>query len=204
MFVVLIAGASGSGKTTLAKLLANKLGSAKARLIALDSYYKDLSHLPPAERALYNFDHPDSFDADLILEHLDLLAKGQAIEVPCYDFKTHSRTARTEPLAPTEIIIIEGIFALYWPKLREIAALSVFVNTPLETCLARRVERDQLERGRSQDSIISQWQSTVAPMYMEHVVPTKEFAGLLLQGRETYQYLPTVLEALEKAIALRK
>jgi uridine kinase len=181
MPIVLIAGASGSGKTTLAERLQEKLGN-NSLLIAVDSYYRDLSHLPPDERAKNNFDHPDSFEQELLVRDLELLQHGSEITVPHYDFKTHSRAGFLPASKPTPVIIIEGIFALYWPELRRLSAHRVFVDTPLETCLERRLERDQRERGRTAESVMTQWNATVKPMFEQYTLPTREHATLYVQG----------------------
>src|SRR5471032_1932879 len=137
--VIGIAGCSGSGKTTLARELTTQLD---ATLLPLDLYYRDLSHLPPGERALQNFDHPDSLEESLLVEHVEALASGKTIARPIYDFATHTRvTDQTEPITATKTLLVEGILALHYPSLRAFYDVSIYVNAPHDLCLLRRIHR---------------------------------------------------------------
>jgi uridine kinase len=174
-----IAGASGSGKSYLAERVANAL---RAPVLSLDSYYRDLAHLPLAERATQNFDHPDALDWSLLLQHLGLLAIGQGACVPTYDFETHTRTAQVAALVPTPYLVLEGIHALYHPAVRELLTLQVFVDLPAEVCLERRLERDVRDRGRTPESVHEQYERTVLPMYHEFVLPCRAYADVSVPG----------------------
>jgi uridine kinase len=151
-------------------------------MLNLDSYYVDLNHLSLEQRAHFNFDAPESLDSRLLIEHVRQLSRGEAIEKPIYDFKTHSRTGETERLEPREFIIIEGLFALYWEEIRAVQATKVFVDLGERICLARRIERDTRERGRSRESILEQFSTTVRPMAQRYVHPTREYADIVLTG----------------------
>lgn len=180
-FLVGIAGASCSGKTELARGLARYLRE-EALPFSLDHYYVDRSDLPPAERALFNFDHPDAIEAPLLIRDVESLRLGLTIEQPRYSFVTHTRLASTEPVSPRPVIIIEGLFSLYWPGLRELLDLKVYVETPDEECFARRLARDVAERGRTPECITTQYDSTVRPMAIAYVRPTALHADLTVSG----------------------
>ncbi len=176
-----IAGGSGSGKTTLAQTLASSL-SAHVVLIEEDCYYKDLSHLPATERAKTNFDHPDSIDFDRFCHDIALLRKGQPIQKPIYDFKTHTRKKETKLVQPADIIIVEGILVLAEEKMRDLCDLKVYVKTDDDLRLLRRIERDINERGRDFASVQQQYLLTVKPMHMQFVEPTKQYADVIIPG----------------------
>ncbi len=175
-----IAGASGSGKTLVANTIIERLGSDKVVLIQEDSYYKDLSDIPLDERSGRNFDHPDAFDHDLLAEHLKLLLEGKTVAHPIYDYKTHSRLKETRTVGPHTIIILEGILVLNEPKLRELMDIRVFIDTALDICFIRRLKRDIEERGRSVESVITQYQNTVRPMYFQFIEPSKRYADIII------------------------
>lgn len=170
-----IAGGSGAGKTTLAMKLLDRLG-AKGSHLTIDWYYRDLSHLTPAERAVVNFDHPDSLEIELFAEHLELLVAGSDIEAPVYDFATHTRSSRTQCVEARECIVTEGIHLLGIAAVREICALTVFVDVDADIRLTRRVRRDVAERGRTEASVRDQWATTVAPMHDQFVQPSCAYA----------------------------
>ena len=176
-----IAGPSGAGKTTLARALVDALGPDVA-LFSLDSYYRDLSHLPPDSRHSYNFDTPEALDNQLLIRHLRDLSAGRPVEKPVCLFPEHVRAPCGEPLEPAAFVIVEGLFALYWEEARSLLATRVFIELDDDTCLARRVQRDTLERGRSRESVRSQYASTVRPMYQRHVEPTRRYAHLVVRG----------------------
>jgi uridine kinase len=147
-----------------------------------DEYYHDLVHLPPKQRALVNFDHPDSLDEVLLIEHLDGLLAGRSVDVPVYDFATHTRTGRTRRVEPRPVVVIDGILVLAVPDLRRRLDLAVFVDAPAEVRLARRMDRDVRERGRTTASVRAQFEATVAPMHEAFVDPSAEHADLRLDG----------------------
>ena len=180
-FLVGIAGASCSGKTELARGLARQLLE-DALPVALDHYYLDLTHIPEPARSAFNFDHPDALDAPLLIRDIESLKNGLAIEQPRYSFVTHARLESTEPVAPRPVILVEGLFSLYWPALRNLLDLKIYVETPDEECYARRLRRDISERGRTAQSIERQYSVTVRPMALTYVRPTAQFADLIVSG----------------------
>ena len=180
--VLAIAGCSGSGKTTLAEELARTLGGIH---FPLDNYYRDLSHLPPEERAAMNFDDPAMIESSLLAAHVAALARGETIERPLYDFATHTRIAgQTERVAPATFVLVEGIFALYYPELLPIYHLRVFVDTVDDICFLRRLKRDTMDRGRTPDSVREQYAATVRPSSMEWVRPSAANADLVVDGTD--------------------
>lgn len=180
VIVIGIAGGSGSGKTLVTKRIFRELGSEKITVIQQDSYYKELSHLSLEERTKQNFDHPDSFDTPLLLEQLKGLLAGQAIEVPIYDFKTHSRKPETQRLGGHFIIVLEGILILHYPELRDLMDIKIYVDTADDIRLIRRIRRDVTERGRSLDSILEQYENSVRPMHLQFIEPSKRYADIIV------------------------
>jgi uridine kinase len=177
--LIAIAGPSGSGKTELARRLASTLD---APILSLDCYYRDAAHLPFAERVRINFDDPRSIEHELLARHLRALADGEEIAVPVYDFTQYVREPRTQPFRAERYVIVEGLFGLYWEDVRSLAGTKVYVDGPDEVCLARRMERDIRERGRTLESVIEQYAATVQPMAKLHVLPTREFADVVVSG----------------------
>ena len=200
--VVLIGGGSASGKTYVLKKVLEKIPSDRVAKISLDDYYKDFSVLPMEERAKINFDHPKAFDWKLLNEQLKALKNGETIEKPIYDFTTHSRSPITEIVKPKDLIIIEGIMALVNKDLRAIGDLKVFINASRERRLVRRIERDTKERGRTFDSVVEQYFTTVQPMFEEIIAPSQYYADLIINndGGSTHSIdvLVSVLENLMK------
>ncbi len=187
-YVVGIAGGTGSGKSTLANNLLDHLGSDQALILAHDSYYQDFSNLSPDERSKVNFDHPDSLETALLVSHLEALRKGEPVRVPVYDFNTHSRRVdEGEELHSKAIVIVEGILALADEALRSQLDLKVFMETDADLRLARRLDRDVRERGRTPDSVTTQYFETVRPMHEQFVEPSKAFADLIFLGENDHQ-----------------
>lgn len=178
--VIGIAGGTGSGKTTIASVILDRVGAHKIALLPHDAYYKDLSDLPATQRAQINFDHPDSLDTPLMVQHLKLLKKNESINLPVYDFKTHTRTNQTILINPQRVIIVEGILIFVEPKLRELFDVRIFVDTDPDIRFIRRLERDIAERGRTTESVIKQYLTTVRPMHMEFVEPSKRYADVII------------------------
>ena len=175
-----IAGASCSGKSFLAARLRERLGD--CTILPTDAYYKDLSRFPLEERARHNFDAPDAIDSPLFEEQLKTLAGGETVSVPTYDFTTHTRAPGCRTVQPSSYIIVEGLFALYWPVVRKLLGLKVFVEAPHDLCLERRIERDCRERGRTPESVRAQYEATVRPMFDKCIAPTRHYADLVISG----------------------
>ncbi|HEY5983726.1 MAG TPA: uridine kinase [Anaerolineales bacterium] len=175
-----IAGGSGSGKTTVAQEILGRVGADRIAFLQHDSYYKDLSGLPPTQRAELNFDHPNSLETDLLIQHIISLRDGNAVEVPIYDFSTHSRTSQTFTVAPHRVILVEGILIFADAALRELFDVKIFVDTDPDIRFIRRLERDITERGRTTENVIKQYQLTVRPMHLEFVEPSKRYADVII------------------------
>ena len=178
--VIGIAGGSGSGKTTVAQEILQRVGPDRIAFLQHDSYYKDLSGLPPTQRAEVNFDHPNSLETELLTEHIATLRDGKSVEVPIYDFSTHSRTTQTFTVQPRRVILVEGILIFTEAALREMFDVKIFVDTDSDLRLIRRLERDIAERGRTAQSVIKQYQTTVRPMHLEFVEPSKRYADVII------------------------
>jgi uridine kinase len=174
-----IAGGTGSGKTTIAKAIVEALGRA-AVSIDHDAYYRDQSHLTPEAREALNYDHPDTLDNELLAEHLGALKRGEAIEKPQYDFRTHTRMRDRIRVEPAPVIVVEGILTLAIPILRERMGIKIFVDTDADIRLMRRIRRDLEQRGRSFSSIRAQYYMTVRPMHLAFVEPSKRFADVII------------------------
>ena len=171
-----ICGGSGAGKTTLTRRLVERLGGAEASVLAFDAYYRDLSHLPFAERRACNFDHPDSLDIDLFLDHLEALRRGIDVDVPVYDFSTHTLSGRFDHVAAAPVLLVEGILLLAFEEVASRLDYSIFLDVPEEVRLKRRVQRDMAERGRPEDHVRRQFAATVAPMHDAFVQPSRHQA----------------------------
>ena len=180
--VVLIGGGSASGKTFVLKKVLERIPEERIARISLDDYYKDFSTLPFEEREKINFDHPKAFDWKLMVEQIRQLKDGHPIEKPIYDFTIHGRSPKTEIVEPKELILVEGIMALVNKDLRALGDLKVYINASRERRLVRRIERDQKERGRTYESIIEQYFSTVLPMYEEIIAPSQYYADLIINN----------------------
>ena len=178
--VIGIAGGSGSGKTTVAQEILQRVGPERIAFLQHDSYYKDLSGLPPTQRIEVNFDHPNSLETDLLIAHIASLRDGKPVEVPIYDFSTHSRTSRTFTVQPRRVILVEGILIFTEATLRDMFDVKIFVDTDSDIRFIRRLERDITERKRTTESVIKQYQSTVRPMHMEFVEPSKRYADVII------------------------
>jgi uridine kinase len=178
--VIGIAGGTGSGKSTVAKVIIDRVGANHIVLLPHDAYYKNLSQLEPAQRGLINFDHPDSLETSLLVFHIKQLKNFQSVELPVYDFKTHTRTNNTFHIEPQPVILVEGILILAEQGLRELFDVKIFVDTDADIRFIRRLERDIAERGRTSTSVINQYMSTVRPMHMEFVEPSKRYADVII------------------------
>ncbi len=178
--IIGIAGGSGSGKTSVAKALVKDMHLNGTIIIEQDWYYKDLAHLPQEERMKWNFDHPNSVEFDLLIKDLRAIVSGKTIEVPQYNYVTHSRTKETLTISPQKVIIVEGIMVLYEPSLRELLDIKLFVDTDPDIRFIRRLKRDIYKRGRAIDNVIDQYMQTVRPMHETFVEPSKRFADVII------------------------
>ena len=178
--IIGIAGGSGSGKSTVARNVAELLTTSSVAFIDMDAYYKNFPELSLDERRQLNWDHPDAFDYDLLFSHLDALSRRQAIEKPEYDFVTHLRRARPTRVEPADVVVIDGILLFVDDRVRDLCDVKVFVDADADIRLIRRIERDTNDRGRPLDEIIEQYLSTVQPMHLEFVEPTKRYADVIV------------------------
>lgn len=178
--IIGICGGTGSGKTTVANRILESVSACEVVFIQQDSYYRNLKDLPLDYRNVANFDHPDALDNDLLVNHVRRLRAGEAIELPLYDFKTHSRLNDTRAVEPKPIVIVEGILIFADPRLLEQMDIKVFVDTPDDIRFIRRLRRDIAERGRTVESVIEQYVATVRPMHMQFVEPSKRHADVII------------------------
>lgn len=196
--VIGIAGGSGSGKTTVANEILNKVGVHQIAFLPHDAYYRELGHLPQTQREQVNFDHPNSMETELLIEHIKTLLDGHSIEMPVYDFTTHSRTGKSIHVDPKNIIMVEGILIFAEPVLRDLFDVKIFVDTDADIRFMRRLERDIAERGRTVSSVIKQYQATVRPMHLEFVEPSKRYADVIIpEGGRNWVALDMVIAKLE-------
>ncbi len=178
--VIGIAGGSGSGKTTVAQEILQRVGPDRIAFLQHDAYYKDLSGLPPAQRAEVNFDHPNSLETALLIEHIKQLKDRQAVDVPIYDFSIHTRTEKTFRVQPRSVILVEGILIFVDLELRELFDVKIFVDTDSDMRFIRRLQRDITERKRTTESVVKQYMATVRPMHLEFVEPSKRYADVII------------------------
>lgn len=179
-FIIGVAGGSGSGKSTVSQQVLAAFGADMVSVVMQDDYYRDQTHLSPELRPQQNYDHPQAFEWPLLVRHVQALRDGQPIEMPEYDFTLHNRSNRTIPVKPAPVIVIEGLFALYDEALRDLMSLKIFVDTASDIRFIRRMQRDIEERGRSVESVISQYLETVRPMHRQFIEPTKRYADVIL------------------------
>lgn len=180
MVIIGIAGGTGSGKTTVVNRILEELKDKGVDVIYQDSYYKDTSHLTYEERVKINFDHPQSIDFDLFVEHLKELKKGNSIQQPVYSFKEHNRTGETITIHPAKVMLVEGILVLANPEIRKMFDIKIFVHTDSDERLIRRMKRDVNERGRDFEEVMNRYQTTLKPMHQQFIEPTKEFADIII------------------------
>ena len=180
MMIIGIAGPSASGKSLLANTIVNELGSDQVIVISEDSYYKDNRHLTLAEREKINYDHPEAFDHELLCEHLHLLQQGKSVEIPIYSHSEHLRLPETRYIGQHKIIVLEGILLFTDKALRELMDIRIFMSAPLDVCLSRRLMRDVVERHRSFESVLHQYEAFVRPMYLQFIEPSSRYADIIV------------------------
>ena len=201
--IVGIAGGTGSGKTTVAKTIASALPSESVAAIEYDAYYRDRADLTPPERAQLNFDHPDSLECELLASHLGMLRKGDAVEVPIYDFRTHRRLPQSRHVEPTPVVIVEGILVFVEAQLRDQFDIKIFVDTDSDIRVFRRIRRDVEQRGRTFESIRSQYYRTVRPMHLQFVEPSKRWADLIIpEGGNNRVALDLIIAKLKSVLGV--
>jgi uridine kinase len=181
-----ICGGTGSGKTTIARAIVDTVGCERVVLVEQDSYYRNLADMPLDERHQANFDHPDSIDSDMLVNHLIRLKQGLPVEMPLYDFVTHTRSDRIEVIEPRPVVIVEGILIFSEPRVLDLLDVRVFVDTPDDIRLMRRLRRDITERGRTFERTLEQYERTIRPMHFEFVEPSKRHADIIIpEGGQT-------------------
>lgn len=199
--VIGIAGGSGSGKTTVANVVLKSVGSHRIAYLPHDAYYRDIRDLPLNQRIQINFDHPDSLESTLLMQHIITLKEWQPIELPIYDFTTHTRTDQRIMIQPRRVILVEGILIFAEPALRELFDVKIFVDTDPDLRFIRRLERDITERGRSTETVIKQYLTTVRPMHLEFVEPSKRYADVIIpEGGMNTVALDMVIARIESLL----
>lgn len=179
-FVIGVAGGSGSGKTTVVRHIIERVGPLNLTLIQHDSYYRDMQDISFDERVKQNFDHPASLETDLMVSHLKSLLQGHSVDIPVYDFSAHVRADYVLKATPRPVILVDGILIFFEKELRDLMDMRIFVDTDADVRLLRRLKRDLIERGRTIDSVIGQYESFVRPMHLEFVEPTKRYADIII------------------------
>jgi uridine kinase len=204
MLVIGIAGGTGSGKSTVARNIVKELPNETIAIIDYDSYYKDRQDLSFEERCKLNYDHPESLDTQLLVDHIKRLKKGETVEIPIYDFKTHSRLKETRTVTPTHILVVEGILTFVEKALRDEFDMKIFVDTDADIRIFRRVRRDMEERGRSFQSIREQYYNAVRPMHLQFIEPSKRWADVIFpEGGENQVALDMIVGKLKHVLSSR-
>jgi len=200
--IIGIAGGSGSGKSTVARRIADALDNPSIAFIDMDAYYRNFTHLSPEERKHVNWDHPDAFDLDLFVSQMSALSDGQTIEKPVYDFITHGRRAETVRVQPADVIVIDGILLFVDRRVRELCDVKIYVDADADIRLIRRIERDLVARGRPLEEILTQYLSTVRPMHLEFVEPSKRWADVIVpQGGHNAVATEMIVAKIQRRLA---
>ena len=198
-FVIGVAGGTGSGKTTVANAILRRVGEDGMSVLFHDAYYRDWADLPKDVLDRKNFDHPDSLETELLVRHVRALREGMVVEAPIYDFRLHRRAPETRRVEPLPVVLVEGILIFAEPELRKLFDVKIFVDTDADVRLIRRIRRDIAERGRSLDSVVEQYQTTVRPMHLEFVEPSKRYADLIVpEGGENAVAMEFLFARLEQ------
>lgn len=201
-FIIGIAGGSGSGKSTVARNVAKSMQAESVAFIDMDAYYLNFAHLPLAERRRINWDHPDAFDWDLLIDQLGRLARGESVEKPVYDFVTHTRADRTEIIPAADVVVIDGILLFSDARVRELCDVKVFVDADADIRLIRRIRRDTRKRGRPLDEILDQYVTTVQPMHLQFVEPSKRYADIIVpRGGHNAVAIEMIVAKIQRRLA---
>lgn len=199
--IIGVAGGTASGKTTVSQAILHSVGSGRLAYIEHDAYYRDLSHLPLEERRNFNFDHPNSLENELLISHLHRLLQGYPIEMPVYDFANYIRTNQTRLIEPQRVILVEGILIFVDKDLRDLMDIKIYVDTPADLRLIRRLKRDTAERGRSVTMVIDQYLETVRPMHLEFVEPSKRHADVIIpRGGRNVKAIDMVVAQIQRML----
>ncbi|NND01408.1 MAG: uridine kinase [Acidimicrobiia bacterium] len=201
--VIGIAGGSGSGKTTISHAVVDAVGADVIALIQHDAYYRANSHLELEERTKINYDHPDSLETELLIQHLTDLRAGRPVEVPVYDFSIHTRTDETVRVIPEAVVLIEGILVLAEPELRKLMDLRIYIDTDSDLRFIRRLRRDIEDRGRTVESVTKQYMSTVRPMHLQFVEPSKRYADIIVPDGYNHSVVGTVTSMIRNFLTAR-
>jgi uridine kinase len=202
--IIGIAGGTGSGKSTVARKVAESLTASSVAFIDMDAYYKNFAHLAMAERRRVNWDHPDAFDLDLFVDHLARLCAGQPIEKPVYDFVSHVRAPRTVSVAPSDVVVIDGILLFVDARVRSLLDVKVYVDADADVRLIRRLRRDIAHRGRPFDEILEQYLATVRPMHLQFVEPSKRYADVIVpRGGHNAIAIEMIVAKIQRRLADR-
>ncbi len=197
--IIGVAGGTGSGKTTVANAILKHVGDGRMSVLFHDAYYRDFADLPKDILDRKNFDHPDSLETELLIRHVKALKQGMVVEAPVYDFRVHRRAPETRRVEPTRVVLVEGILIFAEPELRKLFDVKIFVDTDADVRLIRRIRRDIAERGRTLESVVEQYQSTVRPMHLEFVEPSKRYADLIVpEGGENTVAMEFLFARLEQ------
>lgn len=203
--IIGIAGGTGSGKTTVAKKIAQALPQASVAFLDMDGYYRNFAHLLMDDRRQINWDHPEAFDLDLFVSHLEQLARGEPVEKPVYDFTTHVRSSRTERITPADVIVVDGILLFVDERVRALCDVKVFVDADPDIRLVRRIRRDMSERDRPLEEILQQYLTTVRPMQQQFVEPSKRYADIILpRGGDNAVAIEMILTTIQRRLDARR
>lgn len=206
--IIGISGASASGKSLLAHTIIDELGSKEVVIIPEDAYYRDRTDLSFDERCKINYDHPDAFEHDLLIKHLNALQQGQSVNIPSYDYSQHLRNTEPKQVGNHTIIVLEGILLLADEQLRKLMDIKIFMDTPLDICLIRRLQRDVIQRGRNFASVLQQYETTVRPMYQQFIEPSKKYADIIIprggENRIAIEVIKAKMQSLLNKVNSRK
>lgn len=202
--IIGIAGGTGSGKSTVARKVAEALPDASVAFLEMDAYYRDFRHLTIEQLHRVNWDHPDAFDVELLTTHLAALARGEAVEMPVYEFASHSRSPRTRSIQPSDVVVIDGILLLSEPSVRDLCDVKVFVDADADIRLIRRIRRDTAVRGRTLESVLEQYLNTVQPMHLQFVEPSKRYADVIVpRGGKNTVAIEMIVAKIQRRLSSR-